>query len=118
MGQNNYKPLHKSDEIEERMNKQQPGSCATFIYTSGTTGPPKAVMVSHDNYTWTADRMGERFLIDPKEDNRMLSMLPLSHVAAQFVDLVLGIKYAISVFFTDSSALQGNLLKFLLVSKP
>jgi len=45
-------------------------------------------------------------------------MLPLSHVAAQLVDLVITLRFGISVFFTDPSALQGNLIKFMLIAKP
>lgn len=48
----------------------------------------------------------------------MISMLPLSHVAAQLVDLVLCIRFGFNLFFTDPSALQGNLVRFLLISKP
>ncbi|CAM9418478.1 unnamed protein product, partial [Hapterophycus canaliculatus] len=40
--------------IEERIEAQKPGQCCSLIYTSGTTGMPKAVMISHDNVTWTA----------------------------------------------------------------
>lgn len=50
-----YKPQRPQDTLEERANAQKPGNCATFIYTSGTTGPPKAVMISHDNYTFVTD---------------------------------------------------------------
>ena len=45
-------------------------------------------------------------------------MLPLSHVASQLVDLVLCIKYGLNLFFSDATALQGNLVKFLHVSRP
>ena len=103
------------------MNDQKPGNCCTFIYTSGTTGPPKAVMISHDNYTWIAAATIKRFGFDAPErmgKGRLLSLLPLSHVASQLVDLVIVIKLAGSLFFADPSALQGNLVKFLQVSRP
>ena len=47
-----YKPTRVEDTMEYRGDIQKPGNCATFIYTSGTTGPPKAVMISHDSYTY------------------------------------------------------------------
>ena len=56
-----FKPTRKEDELEYRMKLAKPGNCATFIYTSGTTGPPKAVMISHDNYTWVTDAIGANF---------------------------------------------------------
>jgi long-chain-fatty-acid--CoA ligase ACSBG len=103
------------------MNDQKPGNCCTFIYTSGTTGHPKAVMISHDNYTWIANAAIKKFNFDSPEKEgfgRVLSLLPLSHIASQLTDLVITIKTGASLFFADPSALQGNLVKFLLVSKP
>jgi long-subunit acyl-CoA synthetase (AMP-forming) len=78
-------------------------------------------MISHDNYTWITEAVGERFGFNDesrKGKGRMLSLLPLSHVAAQLVDLVLCLRYGYSLYFTDPSALQGNLVKFLHISRP
>jgi long-chain-fatty-acid--CoA ligase ACSBG len=99
----------------------KPGNCCTFIYTSGTTGNPKAVMLSHDNYTWVVDALGNHFnfsLDNLNGNGRMISMLPLSHVAAQLVDLVVCIRFGSNLFFTDASALQGNLVRFLQIARP
>ena len=102
------------------MNAAKPGNCCTFIYTSGTTGPPKAVMISHDNYTWVTDAVGKRFGFDTKYrgTGRFISLLPLSHVAAQLIDLVITVRFGLSLYFTDPTALQGNLVKFLQISRP
>lgn len=116
-----YSPKKPEDTMEHRAAVQKPGNCATFIYTSGTTGPPKAVMISHDNYTWVTDATVQAISIfkeGSEGTSRFLSLLPLSHVAAQLVDLVLALRVGTNVFFADASALQGNLVKFLLACRP
>ncbi len=72
--------------LDECIAAQNPDDCCTLIYTSGTTGNPKAVMISHDNITWTA-----KVSLDPYggvgPTDRVLSYLPLSHIAEQIVSL-------------------------------
>ncbi len=41
---------------------------------------------------------------------RMVSFLPLSHVAAQFSDIVSPLDEGSHVYFADPSALQGSLI--------
>ncbi|MEM6292208.1 MAG: AMP-binding protein [Myxococcota bacterium] len=73
------------DDLKARMDAQKPDDVCTFIYTSGTTGNPKAVMISHDNITWTAkaalDTLGY------SEGDLVVSYLPLSHIAEQIMSL-------------------------------
>lgn len=88
------------------MNECKPGHCCTLVYTSGTTGMPKGVMLSHDNYTWTKRSVSAR----RKKDGgslRMVSYLPLSHVAAQLQDIVGSALDGMHVCFAQPSALQG-----------
>ena len=72
-------------EVASRIAAAKPGNCCTLIYTSGTTGIPKAVMISNDNATWTAQQLAES--IESSPSDRGVSYLPLSHVAAQILDI-------------------------------
>jgi long-chain acyl-CoA synthetase len=62
----------------------QPGDLATVIYTSGTTGPPKGVMLSHFNVCWTTEST-RRAIGFPVEGFRLVSYLPMAHVAERMV---------------------------------
>ena len=50
LGQRNYSQHYS--ELLKRMKCCQGGDCSHLVYTSGTTALPKAVMISHDNFTW------------------------------------------------------------------
>lgn len=72
-------------QLQARIDAQKPDDVCTLIYTSGTTGNPKAVMISHDNLTWTAksalDALGYA------DGDIVVSYLPLSHIAEQIMSL-------------------------------
>ena len=74
-------------ELKGRMDAQKPGHCCTLIYTSGTTGNPKGVMISHDNAVWTAKSNVLHNKAITAGPLRVVSYLPLSHIAAQIVDI-------------------------------
>jgi long-chain-fatty-acid--CoA ligase ACSBG len=75
--------------LDERIAKIKPTHCCCLIYTSGTTGKPKAVMISHDNLAYEANSVMPLSGLGTKaEEERLLSYLPLSHVAGMMVDIV------------------------------
>ncbi len=72
--------LRDPDAFAAMRAEVQPANLATLIYTSGTTGPPKAVMIDHRNVLWTVECCR---CVTPLP--RMVSYLPLAHVAERFV---------------------------------
>ncbi|KRX10345.1 hypothetical protein PPERSA_03652 [Pseudocohnilembus persalinus] len=114
-----FRATTQEDNIEYRQENVTPGQCCTLVYTSGTTGNPKGVMLSHDNYTWTAQAIINQYdLSSSKGNHRLVSFLPLSHVVAQVLDIVGSMISCIHVYFADSTALQGSLVNYLQEIRP
>lgn len=77
-----------------------PEQLATIIYTSGTTGMPKGVMLSFANMYFSANNCLRLFNIS--DADRLMSYLPLCHVAErQFVE-VASLLAGQTVFFADT----------------
>jgi len=85
----------------ERVNALEPDELATLIYTSGTTGNPKGVMLSHRNLVWTVEKLLQavNFKQSPA---RLLSYLPLSHIAEQVLSVHAPLMLGGQVYFADS----------------
>ncbi|VXC25842.1 AMP-binding protein [Pseudomonas sp. 8AS] len=73
---------------------------ATIIYTSGTTGMPKGVMHSFGNFGFTASHATELFGVD--QSDRVLSYLPLCHVAERMFVELNSLYSGLSVYFAES----------------
>ena len=105
-------PLHPPGEFDFSWNDLQQSSpiqddprpageqLATIIYTSGTTGLPKGVMHSFANLGFATTHGTQLFGLN--ENDRLLSYLPLCHVAERmFVELA-SIYTGQTVFFAES----------------
>jgi long-chain acyl-CoA synthetase len=95
--------------IQQRLSLIRPQDTASLIYTSGTTGPSKAVMLSHGNLWWVAQSL--RKLFDADERDRMLSYLPLAHIAEQMGTLHNQVYAGFSVYYAQNIEQLGDHLK-------
>ncbi|CAG9797104.1 unnamed protein product [Chironomus riparius] len=105
-------------EYQERLKSIVPNECSVMVYTSGTTGNPKGAMLSHDNFTWLVESLRKKFPFLHDGCETVVSYLPLSHVAAQLLDIFVSLTLAATVYFADKDALKGSLLKTLNLARP
>lgn len=70
-------------DLEAAAKIAKPDDLATLIYTSGTTGPPKGVMITHRNISWTVESLMRSLpMIKEKVPGlRLVSYLPMAHIA-------------------------------------
>uniref|UniRef100_A0A8C7PS42 Long-chain-fatty-acid--CoA ligase ACSBG2 n=1 Tax=Oncorhynchus mykiss TaxID=8022 RepID=A0A8C7PS42_ONCMY len=107
-------------QLDDIIATQKPNQCCTLIYTSGTTGQPKGVMLSHDNLTWTAFAVGRHVQLTEatKSQEMVVSYLPLSHIAAQMVDIWVTMKVGGATYFAQPDALKGSLVNTMREVRP
>jgi long-chain acyl-CoA synthetase len=77
-----------------------PDDLAEIVFTSGTTGDPKGAMISHGNLLASATGMSGVFPIGPNE--RLVSVLPLSHLFEQGIGLLIPLLVGASVVYPAS----------------
>jgi long-chain acyl-CoA synthetase len=101
------------DTVSRSVAHLTPDTLATLIYTSGTTGTPKGVMISHYNALWTVEcvRRGAELKLGP----RLVSYLPLAHIAERMVSHYVAIYLAAEVWFCPNLA---GVLEYILEARP
>jgi long-chain acyl-CoA synthetase len=96
-------------EVEEE-------NLASIIYTSGTTGRSKGVMLTHKNITFNA--LKGRVIQSMNENDRFLSVLPLSHTYENTLGLVLPMLCGCCVYYLRKPPTPAVLLPALAEIKP
>jgi long-chain acyl-CoA synthetase len=101
-------PAWKYDVQEEDL--------ASIIYTSGTTGRSKGVMLTHKNITFNALK-GK--VIQPMDENdRFLSVLPLSHTYENTLGLILPMLTGCCVYYLRKPPTPAVLIPSMAEVKP
>lgn len=107
--------LESKEQIELPVPK--PSDICTLIFTSGTTGNPKAVEVTHQNVCTAVEGVLDRFTMHMFEE-RVVTYLPLSHIAGQAIDMYCPLYVGGQVHFARPDAMKGTLKNTLLAAKP
>lgn len=89
---------------------------ASIIYTSGTTGRSKGVMLTHKNICFNAFR--GKMIQDVNENDRFLSVLPLSHTYENTLGLILPMLGGSCVYYLRKPPTPPVLLPALELVKP
>ncbi|XP_006170352.2 long-chain-fatty-acid--CoA ligase ACSBG2-like [Tupaia chinensis] len=108
------------DTLDKVVDSQRPNQCCTVVYSLASTGPSKAVMLSHDNITWTtaATIQSLCYKCPPEGQEVLVNYLPLSYIGAQIFDMWVAISVAGALYFAQPDALKGSLMDTLREVRP
>ncbi len=88
------------EAFDERLEALRADDPATIIYTAAGFGGPLGVVLTHDNLVFASWSAVELF--EPTSADRVLSYLPLSHVAEQMFTIHIAAHAGYSVAFAQS----------------
>lgn len=114
------------DVIKEKLGEFDPDQCkmpnateddlVEILYTSGTTGDPKGVMLTHKNLYTNIHAVAQLAKLKFAKE-RLLSILPLSHIFEQAIGFLLVQNYCAHVIYAHSPSAIGDLMKQYRVTK-
>ncbi len=90
---------------------------AAIIFTSGTTGHSKGVMLTHKNIVANAINGGNTFA-NLRENEKLLSILPLSHTYECTLGLVLPLLIGASIYYIEGKPTPSTLITAMQKVKP
>lgn len=96
--------------------KVNPDDLAAIIYTSGTTGKSKGVMLTHQNICFNAQMCAR--VQEVNENDRFLSILPLSHTYENTIGLILPVSKGACIYYIGKTPTPSVLLPALRMVKP
>jgi long-chain acyl-CoA synthetase len=108
--------IYDSSALPVRNYEVQEEDLASIIYTSGTTGRSKGVMLTHKNISFNALKARKLQPID--ENDRFLSVLPLSHTYENTLGLILPMLCGSCVYYLRKPPTPAVLLPALEEVKP
>ncbi|MPZ54203.1 MAG: AMP-binding protein [Acidimicrobiia bacterium] len=91
----------------------EPDEIATLIYTSGTTGDPKGVIITHHNIVYTTESV--RRTVDLPMHLRIVSYLPMAHIAERMASHYVGTYLCGEIFFCPD---MSNVLEYIQRAEP
>ncbi|RHA40291.1 AMP-dependent synthetase/ligase [Cellulomonas rhizosphaerae] len=101
------------DEIARRRALASLADIATVIYTSGTTGRPKGVELTHGNfYELTVNAVADLHEVVSEPGARTLLFMPLAHVFARFIHVLVMPAGAVLGHTPDTRTLIDDLASF------
>ena len=99
----------RNDEIKE-------DDLAAIIYTSGTTGKSKGVMLTHKNIVY--DAYATTLIVKVAPNDRLLSVLPLSHTYECTLGLVIPFMQGSCVYYMNKPPIARVLLPAMQKIRP